>query len=57
VAPFGVVPRIIFVFWMLIFGGGIGIVGAIASYVLARGAAPASVKAPEMGDTVAGGTR
>jgi hypothetical protein len=56
VAPFGVVPRIIFVFCMLIFGRGIGIVGVIASYVVSRREAPTSVKAPEMGDTAAGGT-
>jgi hypothetical protein len=56
-APFGVVPRIIFVFCMLIFGRGIGIVGVIASYVVARREAPACVKTPEMGDTAAGGTR
>ena len=56
-APFGVVPRTIFVFCVLIFGRGIGIVGVIVSYIVARREALASVKAPEMGDTAAGGTR
>jgi hypothetical protein len=36
-----VVHRIIFVFCMLVFRRGIGIVGVIASYVVARREAPA----------------
>jgi hypothetical protein len=51
-----VVHRIIFVFCVLVFRRGIGIVGVIASYVVARREASAGVKTPEAGGDVAGGT-
>jgi hypothetical protein len=51
-----VVQRIIFVFCVLVFRRGIGIVGVIASYVVARREASAGVKTPEAGGDVAGGT-
>jgi hypothetical protein len=44
-----VVQRIIFVFCVLVFRRGVGIVGEIASYVVARRDAPAGVKTPEGG--------
>jgi hypothetical protein len=51
-----VVQRMIFVFCVLVFRRGIGIVGVIASYVVARREAPAGVNTSELGGAAAGGT-